>query len=154
MTRQPDGNYIVNVEPEIRDVTITVNAVVEGRVETMETMDFRALPLPSPNPVIGGLSGGRIDRQVLISAGRIEAHMGEAFAFDLSYDVGSFDMRTVRAGEMRTSRQPDGAVMTQEMINYINDARSGQMIIFDNIVTRPGPDGQESNLGSMSFTIR
>jgi len=154
MSRQPDGNYIVNVEPGVRDVTITVNAMVEGRIETMASMDFRALPLPSPEPVIGGFSGGRIDRQVLTRAARLEAHMGDGFAFDLSYDVGSFDLITVRAGEQRTARQPDGATLTEEMINYINDARSGQVITFANIVTRPGPDGEERPLGSMSFTIR
>lgn len=154
MSSQPDGTYVVNVEPEIRDVTITVNAVVEGRVETMETMDFRALPLPSPEPVIGGFSGGRIDRQILVRAGRLEARMGEAFAFDLSYDIGSFDLITVRAGEQRRSPQPDGAALTEEMINYISDARSGQIITFANIMTRPGPDGEERPLGSMSFTIR
>ncbi len=154
MTRQPDGNYIVNVEPEVRDVTITVNAMVEGRVETMERMDFRALPLPSPEPVIGGLSGGRIDRQVLVRAGVLEASMGEGFAFDLSYDIASFDLITVRAGEQRQERQQDGAELTPDMINYINDARSGQVITFANIMTRPGPDGEPRNLGSMSFTIR
>jgi len=154
LSRQPDGNYIVNVEPDTREVTITVNAIVEGRVETMETMDFRALPLPSPEPVIAGSSGGRIDRQVLTRAGTVEATMGPGFAFDLSYEIGSFEMTTIRAGEQRTARQPDGATLTQEMINFINDARSGQVITFANIVTRPGPDGDERNLGSMSFTIR
>ncbi len=154
LSRQPDGNYMVNVEPDVREVTVTVNAMVEGRVETMHAMDFRALPLPSPEPVIAGSSGGRIDRQILNRAGRIEAHMGDAFAFDLSYDIGSYDLVTIVAGEQRTARQPDGSELTQEMRGFIDNARSGQVITFANIITRPGPDGQERNLGSMSFTIR
>ncbi len=153
LSRQPDGTYIVEVESGTREVTVTVNALVENRLEVMGRMDFRALPLPSPEAVIAGSRGGRIDRQVLARARRIEARMGEGFAFDLHYDVESFQMSTVIGGEIRRRNQDDGNELTSDMIQLINDARSGQEITFRDIWTKPGPDGRRRNLGSLSFTI-
>ncbi len=154
LTRQRDGSYIVNVDPEVREVNITVRARVGDRLETMAVTPFRVLRNPDPTAYIAGQRSGRIPRQLLTRPQTIiEARMAEDFVFDLRYEVARFEMITERAGEIRRERQESGNTLTSEMVLLINNARSGQSVTFTDIITRPGPDGRERNLGALSFTI-
>ena len=154
LTRQRDGSYIVNVDPEVREVNITVRARVGDRLETMAVTPFRVLRTPSPTAYISGQRGGRIPRQLLTRPQTIvEARMAEDFVFDLQYEVARFQMQTEVAGELRRARQDNGNLLTNEMITLINNARSGQSITFTDIFTKPGPDGDDRNLGALSFII-
>jgi|GEM_PF-570141 len=151
--RQPDGQYIVETEEPRQIVTIAVNAIVEGQMERLDEMAFRVLPLPRPEARIAGYDGGRIDRQLLLRAGRIEASMGEDFLFaGVDWDVVSFEMITFVGGEQRTARQTDGSRLTQDMVRYLNDARPNQLFYFRTI-RASGPGDESRLLGDLSFNI-
>lgn len=151
LTRQADGRYIVNVQPGTTQVTVTVNALVGNETRNMGVSQFRARTVPDPVAYIAGRREGRIDRQVLVAAGRIVPRM-ESFDFDMSFEIASFRMTTTIAGEFRSFQSNSGA-FNQEMIGVINNARSGQEITFRDIITRPGADGTTRNLGAIAFTI-
>ncbi|MFP4064430.1 MAG: gliding motility protein GldM [Bacteroidales bacterium] len=152
LIRQDDGSHVVRVEPGTTEVTVSVNAIMDGETMNMGVSEFRARTVPDPVAYIAGKREGRVDRQLLVAAGRITATM-DRFEFDMSFDVGSFEMTTVVAGEFRRIRQDDGAALTDEMIRVINNARSGQEVTFRGITTRPGPDGTTRNLGAIALTI-
>ncbi len=152
LVRLNDGSHVVRVEPGTTEVTVSVNALVGGETRTMGVSEFRARTVPDPVAYIAGRREGRIDRQLLTAAGRITAAM-DRFEFDMSFDVGSFEMTTVVGGEFRRYRQENGATLTDEMIRVVNNARSGQEVTFRGITTRPGPDGTTRNLGAIAFTI-
>ncbi len=154
LTRRSDGTYLVTVDPDVREVNITVRARVGDRLETMAVTPFRVLRTPDPTAYIAGQRSGRIPRQLLTRPQTIiEARMADDFVFDLRYEVARFEMLTERAGEIRRERQENGNTLTSEMISLISNARSGQSVTFTDIITRPGPDGRERNLGALSFTI-
>ncbi len=154
LTRQRDGSYTVTVEPDVREVSITVRARIGDRMETMAVTPFRVLRTPAPTAYIAGQRSGRIPRQLLTRPQTIiEARMAEDFVFDLRYEVAHFEMITERAGEIRRANQESGNTLTSEMVTLVNNARSGQSVTFTNIFTHPGPDGEPRNLGALSFTI-
>ena len=152
LVQQPDGSYVVDVEPGTQDVTVTVDARVGGQIQQMSQSHFRARTVPDPVAYIANRREGRIDREVLTQVGRIAARM-ERFDFDMDFRVGSFEMTTVVAGEFRRFRQDNSDRLTDEMIRIINNARSGQEVTFRSITTEPGADGTTRNLGAIAFTI-
>ncbi len=151
LRRVDNGSYVVTLEEGTREVNITVNAMIGGELRNMGQSPFRGRNIPDPVATIAGRREARIDRQVLIRAGRIIAQT-EAFEFDARFDVASFRMTTTIAGEFRTFPSTSNA-LTQEMIRVIENARTGQEITFREITTAPGPDGRERNLGAIAFTI-
>lgn len=153
LTRQPDGTYIVETDQPRQNVTIAVNAMVEGRMEFLDQMEFRVFALPRPEARIAGFDGGRVDRQVLLRAGVLEATMGEDFLFaGVNWRVQSFDMITFVAGEQRSARQTNGSTLTDEMRRFLTDARPNQLLFFRQI-RAVGPGGETRLLGDLSFNI-
>jgi gliding motility-associated protein GldM len=151
LTRQADGSYIVQVQPGTREVTITVNAVVDGATRNMGTSNFRVRNVPDPVAYIANRREGRISRDELLLARAIIPRM-ESFEFDMNFEIESFSMVTTMAGDVRTFRAT-GNQFTPEMLQVITNAGRGQRIIFENITTRPGPDGRVRTLSPLSFTI-
>ncbi len=153
ITRRPDGGYIVETEVPRQNVTIAVNAIIEGQMERLDEMEFRVLPLPRPEARIAGYDGGRVDRQILLRGGRIEASMGEDFLFaGVDWEVISFEMITFVAGEQRMARQTSGSEFTPDMERFLNDARPNQLVYFRTI-RAVGPGGETRLLGDLSFNI-
>ncbi len=151
LNRVDNGSYIVNLDPGTREVTITVNAMIGDEMRNMGQSRFRGRDIPTPVPTIAGRREGRIDRQVLARAGQIIAQT-EGFEFDARFNIASFTMTTVTAGEFR-SYPATGNRFTDDMIRVIENARSNQEITFRDIITAPGPDGRERNLSAIAFTI-
>ncbi|MFO7997956.1 MAG: gliding motility protein GldM [Bacteroidales bacterium] len=151
LSRQSDGSYIVQVQPGTREINITVNAVVDGATRSMGTSNFRVRNVPDPVAFIANRREGRITREELLLARAIIPRM-ENFEFDLNFEIESFSMVTTMAGDVRTYRA-NGNQFTQEMIQVITNAGRGQRFIFENITTRPGPDGRVRTLSPLSFTI-
>jgi gliding motility-associated protein GldM len=151
LTRQSDGSYIVQVQPGTREVNITVNAVVDGATRNMGTSNFRVRNVPDPVAYIANRREGRITRDELVLARAIIPRM-ESFEFDLNFEIESFSMVTTMAGDVRTFRAT-GNQFTPEMIQVITNAARNQRVIFENITTRPGPDGRVRTLSPLSFTI-
>ena len=151
LSRQSDGSYIVQVQPGTREINITVNAVVDGATRSMGTSNFRVRNVPDPVAFIANRREGRITREELLLARAIIPRM-ENFEFDLNFEIESFSMVTTMAGDVRTYRA-GGNQFTQEMLQVITNASRGQRFIFENITTRPGPDGRVRTLSPLSFTI-
>ncbi len=151
LRRVDNGSYIVNLEPGTRDVTISVNALVDNDLRNMGESRFRGRNIPDPVAYIAGRREGRMDRQLLSRAGRIVAQM-EGFEFDAAFNIASFRMTTTIAGEYR-SYPATGNAFSEDMIRVIESARGGQEITFRDIITERGPDGTTRNLGAIAFTI-
>jgi gliding motility-associated protein GldM len=151
LTRQSDGSYIVQVQPGTREINITVNALVDGTTRNMGTSNFRVRNVPDPVAYIANRREGRITRDELLLARAIIPRM-ENFEFDMNFEIESFTMVTTMAGDVRTFRAT-GNQFSAEMQQVISNAGRGQRIIFENITTRPGPDGRVRTLSPLSFTI-
>lgn len=151
LIRQPDGTYIVRMQPNTRNATVTVNALVDGTLRSMGTSSFRVRNVPDPVAYIANRREGRVSRDELLIARGIIPRM-ENFEFDMNFEIESFTMVTTISGDVRTFRT-DGNLFSQEMIQIISNATRGQRIQFENITTRPGPDNRVRSLAPISFTI-
>lgn len=151
LTPRGGTGYTVRVSPGTTEVRITVNAVIEGSSRSMGTSVFRVRNVPDPVAYIGGRREGRISREELALAGAIIPRL-ENFEFDMNFEIANFTMATQIAGDFRTF-QGGGNRFSQEMMQVINNASRGQRVIFENITTRPGPDGRTRTLSPISFTI-
>ncbi len=149
-----DGTFIVNVEDRnLRNVTVTVAAMIGNQVTELRDMEFRVREVPDPVAYVAGQRGGRIARQALAAATRVVARV-ERFDFDMAFEVGSFEMLSVRAGDdVRRYTQSNGSDFTPEMIQEINNARRNQQFIISDIRTRQAADGTIRELGSLTFVI-
>jgi hypothetical protein len=117
----------------------------------MGTSVFRVRNVPDPVAYIGGRREGRISREELALARAIIPRL-ENFDFDMNFEIASFNMATQVAGDFRTYNT-GGNVFSPEMLQVINNATRGQRVIFENITTRPGPDGRTRSLSPITFTI-
>ncbi len=149
-----DGRYIVNVDDgSLRNVTITVGAMIGNQMTELRDMEFRVREVPDPVAYVAGQRGGRIARQALAAANRVVARV-ERFDFDMAFEVGSFEMLSVRAGDdVRRYTQINGNEFTPEMIQEINNSRRNQQFIISDIRTREAADGTVRDLGSLTFVI-
>ncbi len=151
LIRQADGKYVVRVQPGTRDVTINVNAVIEGSTRNLGSSQFRVRYVPDPVAYIANRREGRITRDELLLARAIIPRL-ENFEFDMNFEIDAFTMVTTIQGDVRTYRASNNQ-FTPEMIQIINNATRGQRLQFENITTRPGPDGRARTLAPISFTI-
>ena len=151
LTPRGGTGYTIRVSPGTTEVRISVNAVIEGTSRSMGTSVFRVRNVPDPVAYIANRREGRITREELALAAAIIPRL-ENFEFDMNFEIANFTMATQVAGDFRTF-QTSGNRFSQEMLQVINNATRGQRVIFENITTRPGPDGRTRTLSPITFTI-
>ena len=147
----PTGGSNYNFVPEAgaREAVITVRTA-EG--QSLGSQNFRVRPVPPPTAYIANRRDGRITREELAAQAGIIPVL-ENFEFNYNYQIASYTMTANVGGDIR--RFPvQGNRFTDEIRQVINNATRGQLIVFQDIVTRPGPDGRPVNLGSITFTIQ
>jgi len=153
LTHQGGNRYIVSVAPGTTGpLTITANAMMDGASRNMGSVSFRVRTVPDPVAYIAGRREGRITRDELGIARAIIPRL-QGFDFDMHFEIASFTMVTSIGGDLR-SFSGTGNSFSADMMQTINTATPGQRFIFENIVTRPGPDGRVRTLSPISFTIR
>jgi len=146
--RRVGNEWIVRVPETANTAVITVTA--EGK--TMGTSEFRVKRVPDPQATIAGINGGNIDRGRLVAAAAIIPTMPADFEFDLNFQITSFNFVATRAGDI-FQRPGSGNRLTDEMLNYIQNARRGDRIWLEDIYAR-GPDGGTRRLGTINLTIQ
>jgi gliding motility-associated protein GldM len=144
-----NGNYIARVTGLAGPITKLTIFVDSKEVATKE---FRVKNLPDPTPKVGGLRGGRVDRDWFVAQTGLRADL-ENFDFDLDCDILSFEMSTNIDGNLKIAKQEHGNKFTDEQILLIKQATTEKDIYFENIIVKV-PDGTIRNLGGLFFTIK
>jgi len=152
INRAPSGkDWEVKVPPGLKKVTISIAAVVDGKMKNLGALDFRVKRVPSPTAKIGNTDGGPISKNVLMVSGAIIPNMPEDFEFDLNFDITSYTFSVVRGGDI-FSRDGRGNVLTDEMKGIIKNAKRGERVWIDNIMAK-GPDGSR-RLNSINLQVQ
>ena len=146
------GNYFVEVDKNARKVLVKTSAkTADGKTINLGTQEFRVKPVPDPIVRIGDVTGGKVDKEVLLGYGRVMAVMKDFDFEGFNYTVDSYTVSTYRGNFI--DKQNKGPKFSDEVIALISNAQSGQRIQFQDICVK-SPKGEIRNVGSINVQIK
>ena len=147
-----NGEYFVEVNKGAKLVKVHVSARDDnGKMVDMGYQEFRVKMVPDPVVKIGDITGGKVDKEVLLSIGRVMAVMKDFDFKDFNYTVDSYTVSTYRGTFI--DKQNKGPKFNDEVIALISNAQTGQRIQFQDICVK-SPKGEVRNVGSINVQIK
>jgi gliding motility-associated protein GldM len=149
MTSQGGGKFIVRPETPGK---ATVTVAVDGKVTTA---DFRVKNVPSPTPMVGNSSGGRISANAFKANAGLRAELKDFVFEGVKYSVSSFVIICTGKGFESTGpkyTQNSGAYFSPEAKGFIEMCKPGSSVIFTDIVV-DGPGGSRKIDGTLAFNL-
>lgn len=147
-----NGDYFVEVNKGAKLVKVHVSAKDDnGKMVDMGYQEFRVKMVPDPVVKIGDITGGKVDKEVLLSIGRVMAVMKDFDFKDFNYTVDSYTVSTYRGTFI--DKQNKGPKFNDEVIALISNAQTGQRIQFQDICVK-SPKGEIRNVGSINVQIK
>ena len=150
---QQGGVWVIKPGDNAKNVTISVSAELDGKMQPMGSRDYRVKQLPPPNAYFNVkdreyASGGTIPLSALTNAsGVITASYGADGLLDLPFKVTKFLVFiNGRSSEVK------GNKFSQEQLSQINKLKKGGMVIMQDI-RATGPGGQELKLSPLILTV-
>lgn len=145
------GTYIVQ---PMRPGTakIKVYRIKKGNKELLQESEFRVKTVPDPKAYVAGSKGGKITRDELLKANKVQVLM-ENFDFDLNFKIVEFVLSTAVPGTSSTREEISKSnTFSESQIDLIKSLAKNQKIYFENIVA-VGPDGTKRKLNTVGFEI-
>ena len=147
-----EGNYLVEVNKGAKKVKVNITAVEEnGKRVDLGTQEFRVKQVPDPVVRIGDITGGKVEKEVLLGIGKIIAVMKDFDFEGFNYTVESYTVSTYRGTFIDKNNK--GPKFSDEVRTLISNAQSGQRIQFQDICVK-SPKGDVRNVGSINIQIK
>ena len=147
-----DGDYFVEVNKGAKLVKVRVSAKDDnGRIVDLGTQEFRVKKVPDPVVKIGDITGGKVEKEVLLSIGRVMAVMKDFDFEGFNYTVDSYTVSTYRGTFIDKNNK--GPKFSNDVIELISNAQTGQRIQFQDICVK-SPKGEVRNVGSINVQIK
>lgn len=147
-----DGNYLIEVNKGAKKVKVNVTAIDDkGNRVDLGSQEFRVKQVPDPVVRIGDITGGKVEKEVLLATGRIIAVMKDFDFEGFNYTIDSYTVSTYRGTFI--DKQNKGPAFSADVRELISNAQSGQRIQFQDIVVK-SPKGEKRNVGSINVQIR
>ena len=147
-----DGDYFVEVNKGAKLVKVMVSAKDDkGKMVDLGTQEFRVKQVPDPVVKIGDITGGKVEKEVLLSIGRVMAVMKDFDFEGFNYTVDSYTVSTYRGTFI--DKQNKGPKFSNDVIELISNAQTGQRIQFQDICVK-SPKGEVRNVGSINIQIK
>ncbi len=154
ISRKSPGVYEVLPGLQGDNATISVYASVDGSRRLMGNMDFRVLPLPTPDAIVQGIRGsegaltvGKLSQLKLVEA------KAKDFVFEVDYEIVSFEVAFMGQGGMWSTMSASNERFTNQQKQLFQQLKSGQRIMIEKIKAS-GPDGVIRSLNSITITVR
>ncbi len=144
--------YPAKLDGLAKSTAITVMANMNGEKRQMGSMPFRVKEVPPPVATIGGINGGNLKKEDLISEDGLFAELKD-FDFDLKFKITQFDVTFSGAGGYVKTYKATGNRFTTEQKDQFGKLTQGSLIFIDNISAK-GDDGSIRPLSPISFKIR
>lgn len=142
------GHYNVKLARLEREVTITVSAKIDNRVQRMGEFKYKTRKIPSPVLKVGNLSSKKVTKDELSNAGRIRATFPEDFVFK----VPPLNVRGYTISVGANDKPISGNTINAEAQSIIKQARKGQRVMITDVEVRL-PDGRSETLET-AFRIK
>lgn len=134
-----------------KESVVSVYAKIGDSNKFIGKQNFRIKRVPDPVPVIAGMSGGEIKRNLLAAQNVVLAEMKD-FDFELEYKVTRFTISILRNGYIVDATSKSN-VITQEQKELLSSVGRNTKVQIENIRAK-GPDGRTRNLGTMTFLVK
>ena len=150
--QQRNGMYIIKPTGSAQNVTISVMAELDGKMQPMGSQVYRVKELPKPGAYFKfgstEYAEGNISRNALLSpTSSVIASYGPDGLLDLKYTITSFQLRT----SMGLS-QSNGNKFSKAQIDQLSKLKQGAMISIVDVRAK-GVEGKEITLRGMSFVL-
>jgi gliding motility-associated protein GldM len=151
IVKKATGEYMVTVSSPGKAV-VTVSAMIDGKVKTLGSKEFRIKYIPDPVLKVGLSKGPSMKAAEFKVQGGLRADL-EDFVFDgVKYDVVSY-----RIGiQPRTGDYVEGdansAYFPSSVMGSIRSMKPGDQVFFDNVRVK-GPDGKVRDMSNINFKI-
>ncbi len=143
-----EGNYTIKISKLEREVTLSINAKIDNRVQKMGEFKYKTRKIPSPVLKVGNLSSKKVTKDELMNAGKIRATFPEDFVFKVPpLTVRSF---TISVGA--NDKPITGNTINPEAQSIIKAARKGQRVMITDVDVKL-PDGRTESLET-AFRIK
>ncbi|MBO4568051.1 MAG: hypothetical protein J5686_03810 [Bacteroidales bacterium] len=147
-----EGGYFVEVNKGVKVVKVRINAKDDkGKVIDLGTQEFRVKQVPDPVIKIGDITGGKVEKEVLLSIGRVMAVMKDFDFEGFNYTIDHYTVSTYRGTFI--DKNNNGAKFSPEVVSLISNAQPGQRIQFQDIYVK-SPKGEIRNVGSINIQIK
>ncbi len=150
LTKKGDGKYVAVPSKVGTDAVFTVSAMSEGRSQEMGKFSFHVRKLPDPTGYLQcgdtRFKGGRISKQMLLSAGAVSAAIDDGL-LDIAFRVLGFETVFVDNMGNAVPEVSNSANFTPNQISRIRSLTRGKMFNISRIRV-VGPDGIERTLTS------
>jgi gliding motility-associated protein GldM len=149
------GDYQYEVWPKKAEgeAVLTVTAQINGRTQNYPAQRYRLFKVPDPVPKVGGKSGGKIEKSVLMAQTGVLA-IQDKFLFDMKFEVTGFKVMVSSSGNFVEDVASTSALFTPEQKRLISSRKRDDIVIIKDI-TAIGPDKIPRNdLPSITFTIQ
>lgn len=145
------GKFIATAKSQ-GEAKIRVSAKFDGGTRQMGEFNFRVKRIPDPVAMVANKKEGSVNKNELAAQSAIIPVL-ENFDFEAYYTVTGFTLARFGKGRDPIYQRSDNNRITPEMVNVINQCRTGDKVYFENIKAR-GPDGTTRSLSSVNFTIQ
>ena len=149
---QQGGIWIIKPGDGAKNVTISVSAELDGRMQSMGSRDYRVKALPKPGAYFKSgeteYSDGNISRGALLNAGAtVIASYGPDGLLDLPFRITSFKVNI--NGVLTEAR---GNKFTQDQRDRLGKLKMGAIVVITDIRAQ-GPDGRETRLSPIPLSL-
>ena len=149
---QSGGLWIIKPGDGARNVTISVSAELDGRMQSMGSKDYRVKALPKPGAYFKSgeseYSDGNISRGALLNGGAtVIASYGPDGLLDLPFRITSFKVNI--NGVLTEAR---GNKFTQDQRDRLSKLKMGAIVVITDIRAQ-GPDGKETRLSPIPLSL-
>lgn len=134
IVKKEDG-LVVNglLKKQVQNVTVNVFSGSGADRKDLGKQEFRVKDLPDPDVYVRGMTGkDQVGKQGFLVNPYLLCALPEYVNFEYNYKVVSFTMLITRGGDT-FPKHSNSATLTQEMKDFIKNARKGAMVVFTNI---------------------
>ena len=149
---QQGGLWIIKPGDGAKNVSISVSAELDGRMQSMGTKEYRVKALPKPGAYFKSgeteYSDGNISRGALLNPNAtVIASYGPDGLLDLPFRITSFKVNI--NGVLTEAR---GNRFTRDQLDRLGKLKMGNIVIITDIRAQ-GPDGRETRLSPIPLSL-
>lgn len=151
IVKKATGEYMVTVSSPGKAV-VNVSAMIDGKVKTLGSKEFRIKYIPDPVLKVGLSKGPSMKAAEFKVQGGLRADL-EDFVFDgVKYDVVSYRIGIQPRSGDYVEGEANSAYFPSGVMGAIRSLKPGDQVYFDNVRVK-GPDGKVRDMSNINFKI-